>query len=343
MSEQIQAATLSDVAHEAGVSLATASRVLNGSDRKVAEGYRLRVQSAADRIGYSVNTSAQAMARGTSRTAALLLSDISDPFFSSIAGGVAAAAEESGLLVTMAVTGRDSERELGLVRALRGLRPQVVILVGSRSVDETNRENLIRELEGVRTAGGRVVVVGQNEFPFPAVHIDDFAGAASLAAALVALGYRRFAVLAGPERLEVAGARLRGFLHGLSAADITADTHRIYHGEFTRDGGYSAASLLLKHGIEEIDALFAVNDVMAVGALTALRAAAVALPATLAVAGFDDIPSSLDSAPSLTTVRIPLDELGRRAIEVALGDSDTSVVLPTEIMIRESTPRVTPP
>ena len=340
MSEQNAAPTLLDVAREAGVSLATASRVLNGSERKVAESYRLRVQSAADRIGYSANASAQTMARGTSRTAALLVSDIADPFFSSIAAGVAAAAEASGLLVTMAVTGRDPARELELVRTLRGLRPQVVIMVGSRSMDEEGRENLIRELEGVRSSGGRVVVVGQHELPFAAVHVDDAAGAAALATALVDLGHRRFAILAGPQLLDVARERLRGFVQGLAAAGITVDGSRIYHGDFTRDGGHQAASALLEDGIAGIDALFAVNDVMAIGALTALRDAGIALPGSLSVAGYDDIPASRDSAPPLSTVRIPLEALGRRALELALRDDSATVVLPTEIVLRASTPRV---
>ena len=339
MSEQSIPPTLLDVAREAGVSLATASRVLNGSERIVAASYRERVEAAADRIGYRANVSAQTMARGTSRTAALLVSDIADPFFSSIAAGVAEAAEAAGLLVTMAVTGRDAERELDLVRTLRGLRPQVVVLVGSRPIDEHGREELVRELQGVRAAGGRVVVIGQHELPFPTVRVDDGAGAAALAVSLAELGHRGFAALGGPERLGAARERLEGFRAGLAAAGVALDPARVYHGAFTRDGGYQAASQMLRDGLTGLDALFAVNDVMAIGALSALREAGVAVPDRLAVAGFDDIPTARDTAPELTTVRIPLESLGQHAIELALTGDSTTLVLPTEVVLRASTTR----
>jgi LacI family transcriptional regulator len=313
--------------------------VLNGSERIVAASYRERVEAAAERIAYRTNVSAQTMVRGTSRTAALLVSDIADPFFSSIVAGVAAAAEAAGLLVTMAVTGRDAERELDLVRTLRGLRPQVVVLVGSRSIDENGRDELVRELEGVRAAGGRVVVIGQHELPFPTVRVDDGAGAAALAVSLTALAYRGFAVLGGPEHLGVAHERLGGFRAGLATAGIALDPTRVYHGAFTRDGGYEAASRMLRDGLDGLDALFAVNDVMAIGALTALREAEIVVPGRLAVAGFDDIPTARDTAPELTTVRIPLESLGQRAIELALAGDSTALVLPTEVVMRASTTR----
>src|SRR5688572_26742835 len=109
--------TLHDVAREAGVSLATASRALNGSERKVNEAYREKVLAAAARLNYTPNLSAQAVAKGSTNTVALLVADIADPYFSSIAAGVIRAAEETGLVVTMAVTGRSTARELELVRA----------------------------------------------------------------------------------------------------------------------------------------------------------------------------------------------------------------------------------
>ena len=114
--------TLHDVARSAGVSLATASRVLNGSTRKVAEAYRERVEAAAAELGYTANLSAQATARGTSAIIALLVADIADPYFAQIAAGVARGADEAGLVVTIAITERDPQREARLVRALRGQR-----------------------------------------------------------------------------------------------------------------------------------------------------------------------------------------------------------------------------
>ncbi|GMA34813.1 LacI family DNA-binding transcriptional regulator [Demequina litorisediminis] len=137
--------TLHDVAREAGVSLATASRSLNGSTRNVKAANRERVLEAAQRLGYSANASAQAVARGTSTTVALLVGDISDPYFSSIAAGVVGAAEDNHLIVTMAETRRDPEREVELVRTLRGQRPRAIILAASRRAADPHAEALHRE------------------------------------------------------------------------------------------------------------------------------------------------------------------------------------------------------
>ena len=151
--QQRSAATLHDVAREAGVSLATASRVLNGSARKVAESYRERVEEAAARLGYTANLSAQATARGTSAIIALLVADIADPYFGQLAAGVARGADEAGLVVTIAITERDAEREARLVRALRGQRPQGLILAASRTEDEDG-DGVRAELDAFGAMGG---------------------------------------------------------------------------------------------------------------------------------------------------------------------------------------------
>ena len=157
-------ATLHDVAREAGVSLATASRSLNGSTRKVNEEYRKRVLAAAARLDYSPNLSAQAVARGTTTTVALLVADIADPYFSSIAAGVVAEADTARLIVTMAATERDHDRELELVRTLRGQRPRVMILAGSRPTTDPTEGALGEELRAYERSGGMVVLISRNFF-----------------------------------------------------------------------------------------------------------------------------------------------------------------------------------
>ncbi|MFT4307524.1 MAG: LacI family DNA-binding transcriptional regulator, partial [Microbacterium sp.] len=156
---RIAASTLEDVAREAGVSLATASRVLNGSTRKVADSYRDRVEAVAARLGYTANLSAQATARGTAAIIALLVADIADPYFGQIAAGVARGADEAGLVVTIATTERDVDREVRLLRALRGQRPRGVILAASRST-ESAEPVLQDEIAGITAFGGRVVALG---------------------------------------------------------------------------------------------------------------------------------------------------------------------------------------
>lgn len=322
--------TLYDVAREAGVSLATASRSLNGSVRKVNEEYRARVLEAAARLGYTPNLSAQAVARGGSATVALLVSDIADPYFSAIAAGVIRASEAEGLVVTMAVTERDTEREIELVRMLRGQRPRVIVLAGSRFTDEASRDVLVSELEAFTRTGGHVVVIGQHELPFGTVAIDNAGGAAALAKALVELGYRGFAILAGPENLVTARDRVSAFVSGLAGL-----TPVIVHGAFTRDAGYQATMAL---DLDGIDLVFAVNDVMAIGALSALRDRGVDVPGQVAVAGYDDISTARDVTPALTTVRLDLEQAGVASVALALGDGPTEVPVAASVVLRESTP-----
>lgn len=335
-------ATLHDVAREAGVSLATASRVVNGSTRVVAESYRQRVLAAAERLHYSANRSAQAVAKGTSATVALLVADVADPYFSSIASGVVDQADRERLVVTMAATAWDPERELELVRAVRGQRPRVIILAGSRTADAPTLPSLVEELEAVEASGGRVVVIGSADLPFRSVPIDNAGGAAELARSLVALGYRRFGALSAPRGTRTADDRLAGFRAGLAESGIALDDASVAHGAFTRDGGIAAMGELLASGHPAPELVFAANDVMAVGALSAIRAAGLEPGADIAVAGFDDIPTVQDVTPPLTTARLPLAEIGRRALALALAapgeEANGSTPIEAETVIRASTP-----
>lgn len=326
--------TLYDVAREAGVSLATASRALNGSTRVVREDYRVRVLAAAERLGYTANLSAQAVARGTSSVVALLVSDIADPYFAAIAAGVTRAAAAAGLTVSMAVTERDAALEISHVRMLRGQRPRAIILAGSRFADEQDRETLVAELESYRASGGSVALISQHELPFDSVSIDNSGGSAALARELVRLGYRGFGILAGPAELLTARDRSDAF-----AAALPSPPLAVVHGAFSRDAGYAGMLELLDSGTAGLDAVFAVNDVMAIGALAALRDRGVA-PGTIAVAGFDDVSIAADVTPPLTTVHVDLEAAGAAAVALALDDapSPTVVDVPAHVVIRASTP-----
>jgi LacI family transcriptional regulator len=316
------AVTLADVAAMAGVSLSTASRVLNGSTRRVSDARRQRVLDAAGQLGYSANTAAQAVARGTTNTVGLIVSDIADPFFSTIAAGLMRAAEAHRLVVTMACTFHHPERELDYVAALRGQRARAAVLVGSRVDDRELQDRLGTEIASFERAGGRVVMVSQPKLPVDTVVIENRAGARDLARELCGLGHRRFAILAGPPELLTARDRVAGFRQGLTRSGVTVPSVNIVHGPFTRDGGYMAMQDVLRRGLD-VGCVFAVNDVMAVGAMAALRdhGQRDAGPRPLdgiAVAGFDDIEWLRDVVPSLTTVRLPLSEVGAAALDLVL-------------------------
>lgn len=335
--------TLGDVARRAGVSLATASRVLNGSTRRVNEDLRALVLQAADELGYTPNLHAQAVARGTSSTVGLVVHDIADPYFSAIAAGVMRVADERGLIVTLGTTSRNPNREVQYVAMLRAQRARAVILAGSRMADKAQTERLAKEVEAFRRTGGRVACVSQHKLPADTVLPENRAGARELAIRLAELGHRRFAVLAGSRTILTARDRLAGFRAGLAEKGIELAPEAIVDGAFTRDGGYDAARELLARQLD-VTCVFAVNDVMAVGAMAAFREAGVHVPRDLSIAGFDDIQTLRDLVPPLTTVRLPLEEMGVRAGELALEldapAKERLVRVRGEVVIRESTRRI---
>jgi LacI family transcriptional regulator, galactose operon repressor len=332
--------TLLDVAKAAGVSLATASRALNGSTRRVRPDLYERVLAAADALHYSANAQAQAMARGRTNIVGLVLGDVADPYFSSIAAGAIRAAEGEQLVVTMACTFGREERELDYLAALRGQRARAAIMVGSRVQDRDLLDRLAAEVRAFEQAGGRVAFISQRKIPADTVVVENRGGARALAEALCGLGHQRFAVLAGRTDLLTARDRTAGFREGVTRAGGRVDADDVVYGGFTRDGGYSAMNELLDRGTEAT-CVFAVNDVMAVGAMAALRDRGVALPSGMAVAGFDDIATLRDVTPALTTVRLPLEQLGADALEMVLqepADQPRVRRVRGEVVIRESTP-----
>ncbi|MBB2939613.1 LacI family transcriptional regulator [Amycolatopsis bartoniae] len=332
--------TLFDVARAAGVSPATASRVLNGSTRVVGAELRERVLSTAAELNYTPNAAAQAMVRGRLNVVGVVVHDIADPYFSTVASGVMSEAEKAGLVVAVSSTRHRPDREAEYVAAFRRQRARAVVLIGSRTTDRGSRDRLREEIERFEAGGGRVAAVTQRRLGVDTVVVENRAGAHALAESLVGLRYRRFAVLAGPSTLVTAQDRLAGFRAGLAKHRVTLAERNVVHGEFTRDGGYRAMEELLA-AKRDVQCVFAVNDVMAVGAMAALHDHGIALPDGMAVAGFDDIATLRDVVPRLTTVRIDLAGIGETALNLVLGEPGTPPRVRRargEVVLRESTP-----
>jgi LacI family transcriptional regulator, galactose operon repressor len=313
--------TLQDVADRAGVSLTTASRVVNEGARRVGPPLAQRVNEAAAELGYTANLQARAVATGQSTMIGVVVHDIADPYFSSIAAGLIEVADARRLLVCMSSTSATETAEREYVALMRAQRARAVILIGSRSDDAAAREALRAEIAAFTRSGGRAVCVGQDLLGVDTILPENAAGAEALAKAMVALGHRRFAVLAGPRGLLTARDRLDGFRAGLAAWSVPLGPAGVIHGPFTRDGGYEAMSAILAAGDPLPDCVFAVTDVMALGALARLRAGGLAVPADIALAGFDDIGTLRDVYPSLTTVRLPLKRMGEMAANLVLSEA----------------------
>ncbi|MFM9371208.1 LacI family DNA-binding transcriptional regulator [Streptomyces sp. Da 82-17] len=307
------------MADAAGVSPATASRALNGTAR-VREELRGRVLAAAAELGYIPNAHAQALASASNNTVGVICHDVSDPYFAAIAGGVMRAAAERDLLVMLASTFRDQAREIAYVSMLRAQRARAILLIGSGIEDRAWERALDAELAPYARAGGRVAVVSRHRsLRVDTVLPENREGAAALAQALLALGHREFAVLTGPPELTTVADRLAGFREALATAGVALPEHRVVQGAFTRDGGHAAALELLARGARPT-CVFAVTDVMAVGALAALREHGLRVPDDVSLAGFDDIPLVRELTPPLTTVHLPLAHMGEQAMALALRE-----------------------
>jgi LacI family transcriptional regulator len=332
--------TLQDVADSAGVSRATASRVLNGSSRVVGSDLATRVLRVARDLRYVSNAPAQALARATTTVVGMIVHAVDDPYYSAIASGAMRVAAEHDLLTMLASTFRDPDREFDYVARLRAHRARGVLLVGSGFTSGARTERLGEELAAFAAGGGRVACVRENPWPYDTVLPDNRRGAAQAAELLLALGHQRIGVVSGPDGLTAVEHRLDGFRDTLRDAGIALPARAVVGGDFTRDGGY-AGMLELAEQYPELTAVFALNDPTAVGVMAALREElGRRVPTDVSVVGFDDVPAALDVTPALTTVRLPLVEMGERAMRLML---DTSARPPrtirgkADVVVRAST------
>lgn len=339
-SRAVSTVTLQDVAASAGVSLATASRALHGGTRVVTAELRERVEKAAADLAYTSHGPAQALARATTPVVGLIVHDITDAYFSAMAIGAMRVAHENGLLVMVCNTFRDARLELDYLARMRSQRARGVLLFGSGFADRAYQFKLRHELESITGLGGRVVCISPHGFETDAVLPDHREGGRLAARHLADLGHRYIGAVSGPPNLLVNQERLRGFRDQLRARGIALPPVQIGKGDFTREGGRAATVDLLTRN-PELTAVFALNDVMAVGALAALRdELRLPVPDRVSVVGFDDIAFTSDLQPTLTTVHLPLEEIGQHGMRLLLDDSSTgprTVRIPARLVARAST------
>jgi len=336
MTEVRQRPTLEGVASRAGVSRATASRVVNGSPRVTPEN-REAVVRAVQELGYVPNAAARSLA--TQRTgsvalvfpepAARIFSD--DPFFPGIVRGVSQELEERGhnLVLMMASSAASHERmeQYVLARHVDGV--MLASVHGADPLPLALRRMNIPVVTMERPLG-RVTI--------PVVGVDSISGAASAVRHLLDRGRTRIATIAGPQDMPAGIDRLAGYrreLRGSQRRSIVAE------GDFTRESGELAMRQLLEDD-PKLDAVFVASDLMAHGALRALRLAGRRVPDDVAVVGFDDFEGAQYTDPPLTTVRQPVTELGRllarQLVRLIAGEEiEDAIILETELIIREST------
>jgi LacI family transcriptional regulator len=333
-------ASITEVARLAGVSTATASRVVSASDYPVSAATRERVLEAARTLDYVPNALARGLLKSRVPVVAVIVHDITDPYFSEVVRGVEDGASSAGYLVITCSSERDAERERSYVRLLRSMRAAAVVFAGSGMDDPAENAEIERHLAAMQADGAAVVHLSPHALGEPDVGVDNAAGIADMVAALVRLGHRRIGFLAGPRALYVARERLSGYRQGLADAGLAFDPRLVVHTAFDRDGGALGVDLL-RAGDVRFTAICCANDLLALGALQRLAALGIDVPSEVSVAGFDDISTAALTAPSLSTVRLPLREMGRRGFEHAdrllAGERPDRTRLPTEVVLRDST------
>lgn len=326
------AVTMREVARHAGVSVATVSRVLNGSG-PVGEATRARIERVARQLRYVPNRAARSLNTARTHTLGVVLPDLYGAFFSELLRGLDTAARQHEYHLLVAGAEGGGEGLAGALRAMSGRTDGLVVMTPGGD-DDVLEANLPPTLPVVRLGGTHPAPRGTF-----ALCVDNEGGAEEATRHLLRLGHQRVIHLAGPPRNADAAARERGYRAALAAAGLTPE---VLPGDFTEEAGARAAERL--RNADGPAALFAANDAMAIGALTALREAGLPFHEAVAVVGFDDIPLARHVSPALTTVRVPLRELGRRAVERLLAVTEDGAeltggppdVLPALLVVRAS-------
>jgi LacI family transcriptional regulator len=326
--------TIRDVARRAGVAPITASRVLNNSGYFSQE-IKVRVEEAAAELHYVPNLLARSLRSNRTQTLALVLSDVTNPFWTTVARGVEDAASRAGFTVFLCNSDESEFKQSEYLAVLLRKRVDGILLVPARSTPEPVRT--------IQKQGIQVVVMDRR---VPGVQVDivrssSHESAHLLMRHLLELGHRRIAILSGPadvstarERVEGAHQALRDF--GLDEAIVT-----IFYQGYTVEGGYEMAQRALAQHPRP-SAFFAGNNFIAIGALRALREGGLDVPGDLSLVAFDDLPISWSAEPFLTVAAQPAYEMGRRATELLVQRisnpnlSPQEVILPTELLIRQS-------
>lgn len=333
------AATMKDVAENAGVSTATVSRALM-SPEKVSAATRQKVEQAVVAVGYAPHAITRNARRGESRTILVIVPDICDPFFSEIIRGIEVTAAGEGYLVLIGDCAHQNQQETTFLNLMLTRQIDGMVLLGSQLPFDASVEEQ-RNLPPMVMA---------NEFApemsLPTVHIDNLTAAFEAVNHLWELGHRRIACVAGPEAMPLCHYRLQGYVQALRRHGMTVDPRYIIRGDFTFEAGADALKQLMLLP-QPPQALFCHSDIMALGAMAQAKTLGLRIPQDLSLVGFDDIELSRYSDPQLTTVAQPRYAIGREAMLLLLEQlqgrrvSNGSRLLDSELKVRGSTTRAT--
>ncbi|MEU8566744.1 substrate-binding domain-containing protein, partial [Streptomyces pathocidini] len=278
---------------------------------------------------------------------AVLITDITAPFYNRIARGLAeqVGAENRVCILSAPQTG-GLEGELATITTLRQQSPEAIVLVGGVHESPDYRKRIGTLARSLDAEGSRLVLCGRpapaKGLPATVVEYDGEAGAFAITSHLLSAGHERILFLGGGQGSTTTKPRVTGYRRALEEYGIAPDPKLVAHGHSTRDFGYEEVNRILDAGSPDFTAVFASDDLAASGALASLREHGTRVPHDISVVGFDDIPVAVDTVPALTTVHVPLEEIGRTAIQLALHRHEPEfrnaqhAVLGTHIKVRDS-------
>ena len=329
-------ATIHDVAKRAGVAPITVSRVINHSGYS-SQDTRERVEAAIAELEYVPNRLARSLRSKRTNTLALILTDITNPFFTTVARGVEDTASDAGFTVVFCNTDESETEEQKYLQVVLQQQVDGILLVPARSTPES--------VEMIQKQGTPVVVLDRKMPPDTEVDVvrcENVEGAYQLVKLLIGLGHRQIAVVSGPKIVSTAEDRVVGYCQAMTEAGLGSTTDLICYGAFTQDSGYEMTRQVLAIKPQPT-AIFAANNLIGIGALKALQDAGLRVPEDVAMVSYDDLPANLVTFPFFTVAVQPAYEMAKKATQLLLarltGSAPTpcqEVILPTEIIIRQS-------
>jgi LacI family transcriptional regulator len=329
--------TIKQVAESAGVSIQTVSRVLNNRP-DVSSETRQRVQQIISDLGYQPFAIARGLASKRTFTLGLVAFDFSDYWFSQVVTGAEMEAHEHGYFFMLGSTGCDPQDEPRFLRLLTQRHVEGILFV------RASCPNDLEHLHNLQQSGIPVVSTGfyLPDAEFGIAEVDNMAGGRKATQYLIGLGHTQIAMIAGPTGWKSVSDRTQGYIQALQSAGITASPDLIVHGEnWLHRSGYEAMKELLKKK-QPFTAIFAQNDRMARGAINALNEAGRRVPQDVSIVGYDDIPEAEFSNPPLTTIRQPMQEVGKAAARLLIKmiedpeSTPEQILFDTELVIRSS-------
>ena len=303
--------TIYDVARLAGVSTATVSRALNDTG-KIAPATRAAIDAAVEQLGYEPNRIARSLVTRSTQTIALLLPDIANPFYAALVSGIQHAALRHDHTMLLCTTEGDPEREEQYLNLLRAKRVDGA-LVDGLLLPPDRIARFVRD-------GFPIVCLDRDidSASIPLVQVDNRLGGLLATEHLISLGHTRIAHVAGAAALGISDERFDGYREALVKTGITPDPRLVEDGRFSEEGGYEAVVRLIERAVP-FTAVFAGNDLSAIGAIAALEEHGLRVPSQVSVVGFDDLRLAAYVRPALTTVRQPAGEIARLATEILMA------------------------